>query len=358
MKPILFVLLACPGLFAADVVSVFKLIDEGAKLSDTAAAAMEQSDDRESHIRLLSYWTSRPETADAAVVKVARARHIWWILQHSPKDDLFGTASRIARIYTAGRWADPESFTAIEKFWLAQPPSRAAADWIELGDPPEAARIYEALGLQRELGRLYARVYLGVVAEEYGIGDAVLTDEARSKSEFAAKAKATMESSSDKDSLYGASRSLALDGGLLYADGHLAWDYTPLLKSLSVRARAAAPDDLTLYVLRDSLPARGERPTKLILVGGGVQSNRAISKGPPTYPLYARNAGIQGTVRLETLISPTGVVARMVAKSGPQELVQAAVDAVKTWRYQPTILNGSAVYVLTTIDVNFALSRH
>jgi protein TonB len=43
--------------------------------------------------------------------------------------------------------------------------------------------------------------------------------------------------------------------------------------------------------------------------------------------------------------------------SGHPLLVKAALDAVKQWRYQPTILNNTAVQVATTIDVNFTLSQ-
>ena len=43
-------------------------------------------------------------------------------------------------------------------------------------------------------------------------------------------------------------------------------------------------------------------------------------------------------------------------ESGPRELIQASIDAVRQWTYEPTSLNGKPCYVLTRIDVNFEIS--
>jgi len=71
----------------------------------------------------------------------------------------------------------------------------------------------------------------------------------------------------------------------------------------------------------------------------------------------ARQARIQGVVRLEAVIDETGKITDLKVVSGHPLLVQAALDAVRQWRYQPTILNTVAVSVATTIDVNFTLSQ-
>jgi protein TonB len=62
-------------------------------------------------------------------------------------------------------------------------------------------------------------------------------------------------------------------------------------------------------------------------------------------------------VRLAVDISPEGKVVSVNAQSGPDVLVQAAVEAVRQWTYRPTLLNGEPVEVLTTVDVNFTLSQ-
>ena len=64
-------------------------------------------------------------------------------------------------------------------------------------------------------------------------------------------------------------------------------------------------------------------------------------------------ARVQGTVVLQAILGKDGRVQDLKVLSGHPLLVRAAMDAVKTWRYQPTLLNSEPVDVLTEIDVNF-----
>jgi protein TonB len=95
---------------------------------------------------------------------------------------------------------------------------------------------------------------------------------------------------------------------------------------------------------------------KVIRVGGNVQAAKVISAPKPTYPFAAKEAHIQGTVRLMAVIGEDGHIQNLKAVSGSPLLVNAAVDAVKKWVYRPTYLNGQAVRVATEIDVQFQLS--
>jgi protein TonB len=103
-------------------------------------------------------------------------------------------------------------------------------------------------------------------------------------------------------------------------------------------------------------PPKVETP-KRITVGGSVQAAMAISRPSPVYPQLARQARIQGVVRLEAVIDETGKITDLKVVSGHPLLVQSALDAVRQWRYRPTILNNVPVQVATTIDVNFTLSQ-
>jgi len=60
---------------------------------------------------------------------------------------------------------------------------------------------------------------------------------------------------------------------------------------------------------------------------------------------------------LNAIIGKDGTVQNLTVVKGHPLLVQAALDAVKQWRYKPTLLNGEPVEVQTTIDVNFTLSN-
>jgi len=102
-------------------------------------------------------------------------------------------------------------------------------------------------------------------------------------------------------------------------------------------------------------PPRPPKPTAPIKVGGNVQEAKIIARPQPIYPPLARQARISGTVVLHAIIDKDGHVSELQVISGHPLLVQAAIDAVKQWRYQPTTLNGDAVEVDTTINVVFTI---
>ena len=81
-----------------------------------------------------------------------------------------------------------------------------------------------------------------------------------------------------------------------------------------------------------------------------------VHRVSPEYPQLARQARIQGTVVLRAIISRDGRIENLQVLNGHPMLVQAAIDAVRQWRYRPYILNDQAVEVETQITVNFTLS--
>jgi protein TonB len=101
-------------------------------------------------------------------------------------------------------------------------------------------------------------------------------------------------------------------------------------------------------------PPKPAAPTR-IKQGGQVTAASIITQTHPVYPPLARQARIQGTVVLSAIIDKEGKVAQLSVVSGHPLLVQAALDAVKQWRYKPTLLNGDAVEVDTTISVTFTM---
>jgi TonB family protein len=93
-----------------------------------------------------------------------------------------------------------------------------------------------------------------------------------------------------------------------------------------------------------------------VRMGGNVAAANLVKKVRPTYPIAARQGGIQGVVRLHAIIGKDGSVMQLEVISGHPLLVDAALDAVRQWVYQPTLLEGKPVEVDTTIDVMFQLS--
>jgi TonB family protein len=94
-----------------------------------------------------------------------------------------------------------------------------------------------------------------------------------------------------------------------------------------------------------------------VRVSSGVSSGLAIAKVPPEYPPEAKEQRIQGVVVMSVTIDKEGNVASIQLISGHPLLAPAAIDAVKQWKYQPYLLNGSPVEVETQVQVNFTLAN-
>jgi protein TonB len=92
-----------------------------------------------------------------------------------------------------------------------------------------------------------------------------------------------------------------------------------------------------------------------IRVGGNVQAAALVNKVTPQYPPIAKTAHVAGTVILHAIIAKDGSIQELQYMSGPPLLMKSAMDAVKEWRYKPTMLNGEPVEVDTTISVVFSL---
>lgn len=98
------------------------------------------------------------------------------------------------------------------------------------------------------------------------------------------------------------------------------------------------------------------KPTR-IRIGGNVAAAKLTHFVHPVYPPLARQTRISGTVRLHAVISTDGRVQSLETVSGHPLLIQAALDAVHQWTYQPTLLNGEPVEVDTVIDIVFSLDE-
>jgi periplasmic protein TonB len=92
---------------------------------------------------------------------------------------------------------------------------------------------------------------------------------------------------------------------------------------------------------------------------GGIAPPKIASKVTPVFPEQARKAGIDGVVILECMVGADGTVRDIRAvRSEPMGLTEAAVEAVKQWRYGPArTAAGKAVAVYTTITISFRLDR-
>jgi TonB family protein len=90
-----------------------------------------------------------------------------------------------------------------------------------------------------------------------------------------------------------------------------------------------------------------------IRIGGGMRPPSKIHHVSPEYPAEARTAGLSGVVILEATIDPEGAVSDVRILRSVNGLDEAAMAAVRQWRYTPTLLNGEPVPVIMTVTVNF-----
>ena len=110
---------------------------------------------------------------------------------------------------------------------------------------------------------------------------------------------------------------------------------------------------------QDQKPAETPSPAApqpmRIRIAGKVQKPKLKRQVQPVYPQRAVSDGITGTVVLRIVVGTDGTVRAIQYVSGPKLLMRSAMEAVKEWQYEPTLLNGQAVEVDTTVDVVFAL---
>ena len=92
-------------------------------------------------------------------------------------------------------------------------------------------------------------------------------------------------------------------------------------------------------------------------VGGNIKPPARTRYVAPLYPEIARNARVQGVVILEAIIGADGKVEQVHVRRSQPLLDEAALAAVKSWEYTPTLLNGRPTAVIMTVTVQFRLSQ-
>ena len=135
------------------------------------------------------------------------------------------------------------------------------------------------------------------------------------------------------------------------------------IKKISDEAPPAAPaavafDDTGAIpgsVFNNSSKAKAA--PRVVPISAGVADGMILRKTPPIYPKFAQEAHISGKVVLKATITKQGTIEGVQVMSGPKILAPAAVDAVKTWKYRPYLLDNQPVSVETSITIVFGTAR-
>lgn len=99
-------------------------------------------------------------------------------------------------------------------------------------------------------------------------------------------------------------------------------------------------------------PSGGGQPVR---VGGQIKAPDLVHRVDPSYPAIARNSHLGGTVILEATVDINGAVQAVRVLRGVPMLNDAAIEAVKQWRYSPLRLNGAPTPFILTVTVTFKL---
>jgi len=163
-------------------------------------------------------------------------------------------------------------------------------------------------------------------------------------------------------------REYALSGEIYY----LCWLFSPDGKDLGVAGpgsmdrKPLLDPDCTVMRSEEADAAKASRELAAqarrqgavpLQIESKVMERNLLVRVEPEYPAPARAANIQGTVRLQVIVAPDGNVSMVRLISGPPELASAALQAVKKWKYRPTVSNGVAVEVVTNVDLRFSLAK-
>jgi len=118
------------------------------------------------------------------------------------------------------------------------------------------------------------------------------------------------------------------------------------------------PDgDISSTNLLPSNSKQPSAPAAPLQVGGDVKTATLLSSVAPIYPQIARNQRVSGDVKIDALIGADGRVSTTKVIAGPALLHQAAVDAVRQWKYRAATLNGQQVPMHLTVTVQFRLQQ-
>jgi protein TonB len=117
------------------------------------------------------------------------------------------------------------------------------------------------------------------------------------------------------------------------------------------------PNGVVGSVLDDLPTSAPPPPPRIVRICSGIAAPRLVRRVDPAYPAIAAAARVSATVQLEAEVDARGEVARVRVERGHPLFDEAAIAAVREWRYQPLLLNGEPTGFVLTVTVRFDI-RH
>jgi len=326
--------------------------------------------DRKARIQLLSYYSRVLPRIDSEAAVRGRKPHLLWMVENTPEDDALEFRF-IAAVNSRGEsLPDPELYEAVRAKWTtyAQSPSASrsillnAAAFLGIDDPPTAALLLQRVPADEvyspttPVARLCANAILGLKGLNHLTSAATWGDLSLTETDFAATCREQARTSENPRLLAELARLYYRAAGPAYALEILKTDYTEFGDPLLQRARKLNPKLFALmFMPAETLPTPGKARPMTVAMSGPVLREKLVRRVQPDYPEAARGQRIEGAVRLQIAVGLKGEVLAVGVIDGPVELQDAAVSAVKQWRYTPPSYNGKPIYVVSQLVVNFSL---
>ncbi|HZQ19011.1 MAG TPA: energy transducer TonB [Terriglobales bacterium] len=206
--------------------------------------------------------------------------------------------------------------------------------------------------LNADLGSGKSGGYIFVISGCDGNGYKVVTEPDTPDS--GEKAFCSDESGSIRFSADGKAATCLSGGGTVHGRDS-GPDVTRLTAIAAGSGESTAPHSKMPTTHAGGVPGGIQAPRR-VRVSQGVMQSMIENKVAPPYPPDAKAARIQGAVVLKAIIGKDGTVQELSVISGHPLLAPAALEAVKQWKYRPTLLNGSPVEVDTQVTINFTLA--
>ena len=139
--------------------------------------------------------------------------------------------------------------------------------------------------------------------------------------------------------------------------------FASIFREFDLKAESAMERQFTMSneggePVADHVTSNSEPAGRPVRVGGQIAQTNLTTKVQPVYPASAKANHVQGAVEIETTISKDGIPVELrVIASPSDDLSEASLEAVRQWRYRPTLLNGEPVAIVTDVLVNYTLSQ-
>ena len=341
----------------------------------SAEAALEANPgDLSTRLRLLTHYReSFPVPPnDDPVKRSAHLRHIAYVVEHQPA--AIDAASSLFYVFrSGGPYADAGDHELVRGLWMRQAganPGDAriivnAARFLFVEDKQEAEQLLRRAvesdpvngRLAANLGFLYAMQILAL--DNLG-GDITRPVPPAEREEARRRAMSELENCTNALVLAGAATAIPNLAMRASRGRPVDPELFQFSSRLMAKARSLAPSDEALRgpmplieYFQEAQPAPAAAAPARIRVGSQVQMAKLIQSPQPKYPEEAQRSGIEGDVRFDAIIGHDGGIEALTTRSANPLLVPAALEAVRQWRFQPTLLNGNPVEVVTEIVVSF-----